>query len=281
MTGWARSGVAAVCVFWLSCAATPGPPRPEPPQEAPPPATCDVCGEGQGACGCGPHPPVAPPRRCSDGTEEHVDVECLASAGVCRWRVTRSGCPEPCTPEACGSTDEVEALCPDHVTLQQRPLCLRAADGQCRWELEVHSCTRACDDDRPCPTDQYCSTAVGDCDGPGVCVSKPVHCARANTVCGCFGNEYAGACAAAMAGEPVEFNGRCQTSVDIPAKRPPLCRDESQCGPPPPTAPPQRCEDGQESRSELRCERRDGGCFWGAEEPTCPPPLSRTKTKTR
>jgi hypothetical protein len=177
MRTWTSGGALAASFLWLSCAATPDPPRPEPPQTTPPPA-CEVCEEGQGTCGCGPPPPVAPPQRCSDGTEEHVDVACLASAGTCGWRVTRSGCPEPCAPEACGPTEQVEALCPDRVTLKQRPLCLRAADGQCRFQLEEHSCTRVCDVDHPCPTDHFCSTAVGDCDGPGVCVIKPASCAR-------------------------------------------------------------------------------------------------------
>lgn len=273
-----RVVLAAVCLFWLGCAATPDTPRPAPPP-APPPA-CEVCAEGPGACGCGPHPPVAPPQRCSDGTEEQIDVECLASAGVCRWRVTRSGCPEPCSPDACGPRDDVEALCPNHVSPQQPPLCQRGADGQCHWQLDEDSCARVCDVARPCPADQFCSTAVGDCDGPGVCVVKPETCVRTSTVCGCFGNEYRGACAAAKAGEPVEFDGRCQTVVDVPTKRAPLCRNEAQCGPPPPTAPPQRCDDGQESRAELRCEQRDGGCFWGADEPTCPPPLAKKKQRT-
>lgn len=284
MIRWARGGAAAVCLLWLSCAATPDPPRPPDPPQAAPPAACDVCEGGTGACGCGPPPPRAA-RRCSDGTEEQVDVACVASGGTCRWRVTSSGCPEPCAPEACGPSEALEEWCPDHVTLKQRPVCLRAVDGQCRWELERHSCTRVCDVDQPCPSDHFCSTAVGDCDGPGVCVLKPATCVRARTVCGCFGNEYAGACAAAKADEPVEYDGRCQTVVDVPPTRWPLCRDESQCGPPPPTAPPQRCPDGQESVSALRCERRDGGCFWGADEPTCPPPLARTKstasTKTK
>jgi hypothetical protein len=102
------------------------------------------------------------------------------------------------------------------------------------------------------------------------------------TVCGCFGNAYPGACAAALADEPVEYNGACHNVIDdVPAPRPPLCRNEAQCGPPPPTAPPQRCPDGQESKADLRCERRDGGCFWSADEPTCSPPLSKTKPKMK
>lgn len=93
----------------------------------------------------------------------------------------------------------------------------------CAWMGAVASqpigggCSAAGD----CPQGFYCQKAVGDCDGVGNCVQKPLQCpAIFAPVCGCDGVTYLNACEAAKAGVNIQYQGEC-----LPAP----CSDNSDC----------------------------------------------------
>jgi hypothetical protein len=264
---------------WMGCAASSPAPASPPAPLAAEVASCEVCGGD--ACSCGPPPPVAPPQRCWDGSEEQINITCEVTQGSCGWRVARGGCPPACTQAQCGAMPEgLSERCPHNVSFKRYAVCGYNADGACGWTLVDNDCAApppSCDANTPCAeADQYCEVAMGACEGAGVCTLKPLTCeGKRGEVCGCFGEGYPSACHAAMAGVPVEHKGAClkpKPKPEEPRRKRPLCKDTAACGQQPPIAPPPMCDDGQRGSAEVRCERDQGRCVWHAEY-VCPPPL--------
>ena len=68
-----------------------------------------------------------------------------------------------------------------------------------------------CTDNDNCIPGYYCEKEIGDCKGAGVCTEKPTGCVEIyDSVCGCDGNTYGNACAAAAAGVNVDYLGECR-----------------------------------------------------------------------
>lgn len=75
----------------------------------------------------------------------------------------------------------------------------------------------ACSTNTDCLSTEYCAKAMGDCNGRGTCVVKPIACplapvSIADLVCGCDGQTYGyyiGACDAAKLGVNIAHKGAC------------------------------------------------------------------------
>ncbi|MCK4660285.1 MAG: VCBS repeat-containing protein [Phycisphaerae bacterium] len=67
-----------------------------------------------------------------------------------------------------------------------------------------------CTSNEGCGQDEYCAKALGNCDGDGVCETRPVACMPIwDPVCGCDDVTYDNACFAAMNGVNVDYTGEC------------------------------------------------------------------------
>jgi hypothetical protein len=102
--------------------------------------------------------------------------------------------------------------------------CFAAAAGVNVAHFGPCEKTSTCANSGQCPPGFYCQTPVGQCGGPGQCVPMPVVCpAIFNPVCGCDGQTYGNACAAAAAGVNVAHFGPCAPKA--------ACGNDAECPP--------------------------------------------------
>jgi hypothetical protein len=142
--------------------------------------------------------------------------------------VPSEGGAEPCEPAACGPQMGMpNHLCPDGKTLAGPGACKRNADGACGWEIvecpaggttsggpETGGAVCGSRGSAPCPDSQFCDfpadSECGATDRGGTCKPKPEMCTQAyEPVCGCDGETYPSACAAAQKGVSVSKPGPC------------------------------------------------------------------------
>jgi hypothetical protein len=83
-------------------------------------------------------------------------------------------------------------------------------------------CIEECFDNDDCPADQYCSTPLGQCEGPGECVDRlgdEIQCFDVwIPVCGCDGQTYSNGCYAAKAAVSIDYEGECGPGIEDPIR---------------------------------------------------------------
>ena len=158
---------------------------------------------------------IAAPGACDDGGNEgdcarNADCArgsyCAREQGDCDGIGTCEVLPRACTREfrpVCGC---------DGVTYPNA--CVAASQGAtidyvgaCEKEPPEEGCrtNRDCDE-----VGSYCAKEPEDCDGVGECRERPMVCPlNFDPVCGCDGQTYGNACAAAGAGVNIAVNGPC------------------------------------------------------------------------
>ena len=89
--------------------------------------------------------------------------------------------------------------------------------------------TNVCTTNDECANNEYCAKRPGDCDGRGVCETRPEVCIDLwAPVCGCDGRTYSNVCYAAAAGVNVDYEGECEPAP-VPCKTNEDCSNDSYC----------------------------------------------------
>jgi len=99
--------------------------------------------------------------------------------------------------------------------------------------IEPDAGMRGCTENSDCTgSADHCLKADGDCDGRGMCTSRPITCpADIDPVCGCDGTTYDNACGAHAAGVNVRHLGACGggSTCTLPP-RSGCCFEDGDCG---------------------------------------------------
>lgn len=86
-----------------------------------------------------------------------------------------------------------------------------------------------CSTNVDCLDTEFCVKVPGDCDGEGICETRPTVCPFVlEPVCGCDGVTYGNACEAARAGVSIAFPGTCEPPPCVPTAKKEkgrICRD--------------------------------------------------------
>ena len=184
-------------------------------------------------CGCGG---LTYPNDCvrqAAGVSKDYDGECTCKSNE------DCAAGSYCKKESCGDAGKCVTQ-PDKCILVYSPVC------SCTGKTYSNSCFAAaagdnvaskgecepnvdkCESSSDCEIGQYCAKKDGNCDGVGQCADKPKGCDLVySPVCGCSGETWGNACAAALAGDNVASPGKCEElcggKQGIPCAKGQLC----------------------------------------------------------
>ena len=155
---------------------------------------------------------------CLTNTECSPREYCMKETGDCNGEGNCQLKPTSCE-------DTVDPVCGCDGTTYTNS-CYAARVG-----VNVHyegECTQGgCTENSDCPEGEYCEKLIGDCDGLGICSSRPDSCEPVwNPVCCCDGKTYSNECTAALLGLNVDYHGEC---VEIPCSTNSDCRRDEFC----------------------------------------------------
>ena len=150
--------------------------------------TVELCGDGID-------------NNCDGQVDEGFDVgaPCSVGVGACKADGFKV-CP----------ADKLSTVCDAVEGTPTAEICGDGIDNNCDGQAD-EGCQ--CSGNTDCFTSFYCQKSIGDCQGTGFCIIKPLSCSSLDEpVCGCNGSTYTNIECTALSGVSVDYTGKCNNA---------------------------------------------------------------------